>query len=99
VEKGMIGMGTTTKPTITLYTRNGCHLCEKAKEVIASLRKEFDFDYQECNIELSDEWTEKYGLMIPVVSVNEKDVQFGQVDKMSLFKTLTEINRTKSVDF
>jgi len=95
----MIGMGTTAKPTLTLFTRNGCHLCEKAKEVIASLREEFDFDYKECDIELSDEWTEKYGLMIPVVSVNEMEVQFGQVDKTSLFKTLTEIIRAKSVDF
>ena len=41
----MIGMGTTTKPMITLYTRNGCHLCAKAKEVITELREEFDFDY------------------------------------------------------
>jgi glutaredoxin len=95
----MIGMGTTAKPTLTLFTRNGCHLCEKAKEVITSLREEFDFDYQECDIALNDEWTGKYGLMIPVVSVNEKEVQFGQVDKTSLFKTLTEIFGAKSVDF
>ena len=92
-------MGTMAKPTLTLFTRNGCHLCEKAKEVITSLREEFDFDYQECDIALKDEWTEKYGLMIPVVSVDEKEVQFGQVDKTTLFKTLTEIIRTKSVDF
>jgi len=95
----MIGMGTTTKPTITLYTRNGCHLCEKAKEVIASLREEFDFDYQECDIELRDEWTEKYGLMIPVVILNEMEFQFGQVDKMSLFKTLTEIKEQNPLSF
>ena len=40
------------KPTIILYTRNGCHLCEKAKEVISALQGEFDFDYKECDIEL-----------------------------------------------
>ena len=71
--------GNNAKPTLTLFTRNGCHLCEKAKEVITSLHEEFDFDYQECDIDSSDEWTEKYGLMIPVVSINEKEVQFGQV--------------------
>ena len=84
-------MGTTTKPTLTLYTRNGCHLCEKAKEIITALREEFDFDYKECDIVLSDEWTEKYGLMIPVVSLNEKEVQFGQLDKTALIKALAEI--------
>jgi glutaredoxin len=99
MEKGMIGMGTTTKPMITLYTRNGCHLCAKAKEVITELREEFDFNYQECDIDLSDEWTEKYGLMIPVVIVNEKEVQFGRLDKMSLFKTLTEIKEQNPLNF
>ena len=79
------------RTTITLYTRNGCHLCEKAKDVIISLREIFDFEYQECDIECSDVWTEKYGLMIPVVTINDREVQFGQVEKMVLFKALTEI--------
>jgi glutaredoxin len=87
LEKGMIGMSTT----ITLYTRHGCHLCEKAKDVIISLREVFDFEYQECDIESSDVWTEKYGLMIPVVTINDREVQFGQVDKITLSKALTEI--------
>jgi glutaredoxin len=95
----MIGMEITTKPTITLYTRNGCHLCEKAIEIITSLREEFDFDYKECDIELSDEWTEKYGLMIPVVAINGKEVQFGHLDKMSLFETLTEIKEQNPLSF
>ena len=95
----MIGMGTNAKPTLTLFTRRGCHLCEKGKEMIDTLSEEFDFDYQECDIDSSDEWTEKYGLMIPVVTINEKEVQFGQLDKTSLFKTLTEIKGKNPVIF
>jgi glutaredoxin len=82
----------TKKPTLILYTRHGCHLCEKAKEVISALQGEFDFDYNECDIELKDEWTEKYGLMIPVVTINEEEVQYGRIDKTLLCKALTEIN-------
>jgi glutaredoxin len=81
----------TTKPTITLYTRNGCHLCETAKEVIDDLRKDIDFDYKECDIDLNDDWTEKYGLMIPVVMVDAKEIQYGHVDKSTLFKALTGV--------
>ena len=54
---------------------------KRLKKSLASLHEEFDFDYKECDIDLNDEWTEKYGLMIPVVTINEKEVQFGQVDK------------------
>lgn len=79
-----------TKPIVTLYTRNGCHLCETAKEMIGDLRNHVDFDYKECNIELNDDWTEKYGLMIPVVMMDGKEIQYGQVDKSTLFKALTE---------
>ena len=85
-------MKMTKKPTLILYTRHGCHLCEKAKEVISALQGEFDFDYNECDIELKDEWTEKYGLMIPVVAINEEEVQYGRIDKTLLCKALTEIN-------
>jgi glutaredoxin len=85
-------MKMTKKPTLILYTTHGCHLCEKAKEVISALQGEFDFDYNECDIELKDEWTEKYGLMIPVVTINEVEVQYGRIDKTLLCKALTEIN-------
>ena len=84
-------MGLVTKPTLTLYTRNGCHLCEKAKEVIRSLQGEFDFEYKECDIALKDEWTEKYGLMIPVVTLNEKEIQYGTIEKTRLYKAFAEI--------
>lgn len=80
----------TIKPIITLYTRNGCHLCETAKEIIDDLRNAVDFDYKECDIALDDEWTEKYGLMIPVVMIDGEEIQYGHVDKSTLFKALTE---------
>ena len=82
-------MKMTKKPILILYTRHGCHLCEQAKEVISALQREFDFDYNECDIELKDEWTEKYGLMIPVVTIDEVEVQYGRIDKTLLCKALT----------
>lgn len=79
-----------TRPMVTLYTRNGCHLCEMAKAVIDELRERIDFEYEECDIALKDEWTEKYGLMIPVVMINGKEIQYGHVDSFTLLEALTE---------
>ena len=76
------------KPTVTLFTRRGCHLCEKAKEVIDDLQTKIDFTYEECDIEMKDEWTENYGLMIPVVLVNGKEIQYGQINEKALRKAL-----------
>lgn len=79
-----------TKHKLVLYTRNGCHLCETAKEILLELRKECHFDYEERDISLNDDWTEKYGLMIPVVEIDGKEVQYGQVEKKFIYETLTQ---------
>ncbi len=79
-----------TKSTIVLYTRNGCHLCETAKDIIMELKHECEFDYEERDINLSDDWTERYGLMIPVVEIDGKEVQYGQVNKKIIYETLTK---------
>ncbi len=76
--------------TVTLFTRKGCHLCEQAKEIIFSLKKELNFNYEECDIEERDEWTEAYGLMIPVVLIDGKEVQYGQIDKITLYEAFSK---------
>lgn len=79
------------KPTVTLFTRKGCHLCDKAKEVIEDLQSKINFNYEECDIETKDEWTENYGLMIPVVLINGKEIQYGQIDRTTLSNALAKV--------
>jgi glutaredoxin len=67
---------------LTLYTRHQCHLCEQAKEAIMELKGEYSFTIEEVDIEQSDELTEKYGLMIPVLLINGKEAGFGQINKI-----------------
>jgi glutaredoxin len=74
---------------VKFYTRDGCHLCEDAKKVLLELQAEYDFDYEERKIDQRDEWTEKYGLMIPVIEIDGEVVQYGHVDKKFIYKTLT----------
>lgn len=77
------------KTIVKLYTRNKCHLCENAKAILLSLKDKWDFQYIEADIDKSDELTEKYGLMIPVVEIDGEEVQFGQIDEVFLEETLT----------
>ncbi|MDP4084041.1 MAG: glutaredoxin family protein [Bacillota bacterium] len=78
---------------ITLYTRAHCHLCETAKETILELKRNWDFILEEIDIDQSDDLTERYGLMIPVVLVDGNEVGFGYIDQFEVCKRLRQKNQ------
>ena len=61
-----------------------CPLCDKAKLILADIKRELGIQYEEIDINNRDELTELYGLMIPVVEWQGEIVQYGQVDKEKL---------------
>ncbi|RPI15955.1 MAG: glutaredoxin family protein [Ignavibacteriae bacterium] len=56
--------------TVELFTKPDCKLCEEAKEKLQSLKSELDFELKEINIRESDDLTERYGKLIPVILIN-----------------------------
>jgi glutaredoxin len=76
------------KPTLTFYTRKQCPLCDKAKVVMNELLQEIDFELIVKDIDESDELTERYGLMIPVVEIDGEEVEYGQVNKVVISNRL-----------
>ncbi|MFD2444667.1 glutaredoxin family protein [Bacillus sp. CGMCC 1.16607] len=77
-------------PTLIFYTRQKCSLCDKAKVVIEELHQEMEFEWIEKDIDESDELTEKYGLMIPVVEIDGEEVEYGHINKFIISKRLQE---------
>jgi glutaredoxin len=75
---------------ITFYTRKRCPLCEKAKKLILDLKEEWNFTLEEIDIDESDELTELYGMMIPVVHINGEEVAFGIINKIDISNRLQE---------
>jgi uncharacterized membrane protein len=55
--------------TVTLYTRNECHLCEQAKDDLISLRDEIPHKLVEIDIDGNRNLEIAYGFEIPVVEV------------------------------
>ena len=51
---------------ITLYRRDGCHLCDDAREVLVRVGEPF----AEVDIETDDELLKRYLERIPVVTVD-----------------------------
>lgn len=79
------------KTVITLYSRSGCHLCEKAKKILLELKRDYSFTLEEVDIEKSEELTELYGLSIPVVLVNGQEAAFGKVSKSDVSRYLQKV--------
>jgi len=56
--------------TVVLYARNGCHLCDEARDVIATVRASAPFAFEEVDISGDDALELEYGMRIPVVEVD-----------------------------
>ncbi len=58
---------------VTLYGRDGCHLCDEARESIARLGGE-GFELREVDIESDERLLAAYLERIPVVEVDGREV-------------------------
>lgn len=59
------------KARVILYTRPGCHLCEEAKQEMLKADCAGEYTLEEVNIETDAILTERYGLEIPVIVIND----------------------------
>lgn len=64
----------STRPTVILYTKPGCHLCEPVAATIAAAARLRSFHSVSRNILDSAEEFERYQHAIPVVTVNGVEV-------------------------
>ncbi|MSO42246.1 MAG: glutaredoxin family protein [Solirubrobacterales bacterium] len=62
---------TRSLPTVTLYGRPDCHLCDEARSELAEMRAAgLLFVLEEIDIESSQELLRRYLELIPVVELN-----------------------------
>ncbi len=57
-------------PEVTLYTRQGCHLCDEVKAVLARARRRADFTLREVDIDSDPALLAEYNDQVPVVAIN-----------------------------
>ena len=55
---------------VVLYHAAGCHLCERARGVVAGLREELGFDLQEIDITGDERLEAEYREWLPVVEID-----------------------------
>jgi glutaredoxin len=75
--------------TVTLYGRDGCHLCDDARVVLERVRADTPFRLVERDIETDDDLLRRYLERIPVVAVDGRELSDFFVDEDALRAALS----------
>ena len=75
---------------ITLYTRDGCHLCDAAKGAIAPLLAEFGATLREVDIDDNPALRERYTNDVPVVFIGPSKFAQHRLDPVALRRQLSK---------
>jgi len=78
----------TAMHQVTLYTREGCCLCDQAREVLERLRQRHPFALEERDIESDDGLFRAYLERIPVVAIDGQEIFELFVDERELERRL-----------
>ena len=60
----------TEAPTLTIYSKPGCHLCDDMKQLVIRLSQSLPLRLEEIDISQDPELEARYGLEIPVLMVD-----------------------------
>ncbi len=60
--------------TVTLYTRIGCHLCERAEQVLRAEQEVIPFTLVSVDVDRDPELVRRYGVRVPVVDVDDVEL-------------------------
>jgi glutaredoxin len=71
-------------PTLTLYSRPGCHLCDEARAALERVRARATFSLHEVNIETDEQLHRRYLERIPVVALGDEELFEFFVDEAAL---------------
>ena len=78
-------------PTITLYGKPGCHLCEDARAIVERVRVEHPFELVEVDVTLDPQLHRRYGERIPVLALDGKELFEHFVDGDALDERLGRV--------
>jgi hypothetical protein len=73
---------------LTLYTRDGCHLCDDAREVLARVAASTGEGFTEVDIAADPDLTAEYGDRIPVLLLDGREHGYWRVEEARLLRDL-----------
>ena len=71
-------------PTVTFYTKAGCHLCDDAREMLEEIATEIEYNLTEIDIRSDMALFELYRYRIPVIIVDGTYIVEGRIEYSDL---------------
>ncbi len=78
---------------VTLYTRPGCHLCEEAEDLLATLAADFGLEISKRDITAEPTLWERFQYWVPVVAVDDTVLLYPPITSERLLTALAEGSR------
>lgn len=63
-----------------LYGRAGCHLCDQARTMLERVRQDTGENFVEVDIDADEALRERYGELVPVVTVDGVQQGYWRID-------------------
>ena len=78
---------------LTLYTRPGCHLCDRMKDVVAEIAREEPVTLREVDITGDKRLERRFGAEIPVLAHGERVLARVRTTRTALLESLRNVAR------
>ncbi|AVX19785.1 Glutaredoxin [Carboxydocella sporoproducens DSM 16521] len=73
---------------ITVYSKENCCLCDKAKAIIDRVKRYWELEVEEVDITMDPQLFELYKEKIPVVAIDGEPIFFGKISELWLKREL-----------
>ena len=83
----------TKQGQVRLYTRPGCHLCEEMLREMLAANCADEYQLEEVNIDDDPALKQRYGLLIPVLTINGKEAFKYRLTAAEFRQQITLANR------
>jgi hypothetical protein len=74
---------------VTLFVREGCHLCAEARDVVRAACEATGEGFAEVDVDAVDGLRERFGELVPVVTVDGVQQGYWRIDGDRLRRALT----------
>jgi glutaredoxin len=76
---------------VEMISKDDCHLCDDAYEVLFRVQKNIPFDLTMRKIRDGDEHFQKYHERVPVIFINDEEAFHGKISERDLVQKLQKI--------
>jgi len=78
-------------PTVTVYSRPNCGLCDELKQQLEALRADAEFEWREVDIDQDADLRRRYNDAVPVVAVDGVEVCRHRLNASKFLESLRRI--------